>query len=105
MCYILIQRFGVTCFIAGQIYTEECGTVPDVIYRVEFCKGFFLVASDGLIAMCYMYIDRFALQHIVDRPENASNYFYHNCSVLGINVRLSNSPQVCSNNPWPEMSK
>ena len=26
----LIQRFGVTCFIAGQRYTKECGTVADI---------------------------------------------------------------------------
>ena len=35
MCYALIQRFGVTCLIAGQRYTKECGRVTDVLSLIN----------------------------------------------------------------------
>ena len=45
-CYTLIQRFRVTCFIAGQRYTYLCSTFPpscwdqtNTIVRLLHCSG------------------------------------------------------------------
>ena len=46
----------------------EAVNKADAKWNQSYYYFFNLVASDAVFAICYMYIDLFALQHIADTP-------------------------------------